>query len=76
MGNVNRRIMVTMTLGIGALLLCLIGVVRLAFFQKGKYSGDESLYPTYTREQFERLSSEQQKNCNCIVVENVKKFVG
>jgi len=63
MEDVNKRIIRTMVLGILALLACLIGVVRLAFFQNGKYNGDEKLYTTYTKEQFEKLDLAQQKNC-------------
>ena len=74
MENANKRILITMVLGIVALVACLIGVVRLAFFQKGKYSGDEELYDIYTQEQFEKLSPEKQQNC--VVEEHVNPTRG
>lgn len=74
MENVNRRIIITMVLGIVALAACLIGVMRLAFFEKGKYSGDPKYYTTYTQEQFEKLRPEQQKNC--VVEEHVNPTRG
>lgn len=74
MENVNKRIIWTMVLGIAALVACLIGVVRLAFFQKAKYSGDESMYTTYTQEQFDTLSPDLQKNC--VVEEHVNPTRG
>ena len=74
MENVNKRIIWTMVIGIAALVACLIGVVRLAFFQKSKYSGDEKLYATYTQEQFDTLSPELQRNC--VVEEHVNPTRG
>lgn len=73
MGRINRRILATMLLGTTALLLCLIGVVRLAFFQRAKYSGDESMYTTYTQEEFIAMKHKPE---NCIVVEHVNPTRG
>lgn len=63
MENVNKRIIITMVLGIMALAACLIGVVRLAFFERGKYNGDEKYYTIYTQEEFEKLPADKQRNC-------------
>lgn len=74
MENVNKRIIITMVLGIVALAACLIGVVRLAFFEKGKYSGDPKYYKTYTLEEFNNLDSASQQNC--VVVEHISPTRG
>lgn len=74
LNNANSRIKLVTTLYIVALLACVIGIIRLAFVQRGKYNGTAKEYVTYSQEEFEMLTAEQQQNC--VVEEKVNPTRG
>ncbi len=46
-----------------AFVMCLVGMIVLAFFQKDKYMGSKDLYEYYTSREFDTLPAEARKNC-------------
>ena len=63
LNKINNRIILIMTLCSIMLLYCIYGMVDLAFFQKGKFNGDKSIYRYYTQEQFDTLDAQSRRNC-------------
>lgn len=62
--------------GVGFVLLsCLGGMVKLAFFQKGKYSGSKEIYNYYTSYEFDTLSDPHER-ANCVVENDMHPMRG